>query len=58
MDHTYRLTCTECLFDRRVDSFEDAMEVAGAHANGFSGHLVDAFLVDETDATPGPDSID
>lgn len=58
MERTYYLTCTECLFDRRVDGFDDAMEVADAHATGLSGHFVDAFLVDDTDVTPDPGAID
>lgn len=57
MERTYYLTCTECLFDRRVDGFEDAMEVADAHSAGLSGHFVDVFLVDDTDVTSDPSSI-
>jgi hypothetical protein len=57
MARTYYLTCTECLFDRRVEGFTEAMDVADAHADGAEGHLVDAFLVDDTDATPDPGAL-
>lgn len=57
MIQTYYLTCTECEYDRHVDGFEDALEVADGHSDGESGHYVDVFLVDDSDMTPDPTSL-